>query len=179
MPSVAPCSSPTSSWSCDSRPSSSCPSHWSFPPYTVTLAITSYLQQRRLLRGTLVFLDERARATQTCPEVSARAFADVIDLSAQAGASLDEITSAARESGRLIGQVVVALSESAGAARHVAALIGRLGEGVDEIRDACEQMRELAAEMRERAARSGEATVRSLLERFRALRDDVEQRFRL
>ena len=59
-----------------------------------------------------------------------------VDLSAEAGISLEEITSAARDSGERIKEIVVAVREQAKAASHVNALMERVAGRVEEIRQA-------------------------------------------
>jgi methyl-accepting chemotaxis protein len=59
-----------------------------------------------------------------------------VDLSAEAGVSLEEITRASRESGSRIGGIVVAVREQAKAASHVVDLMEQVRSGVDEIRAA-------------------------------------------
>ncbi len=59
-----------------------------------------------------------------------------VELSAEAGLSLEEITRAARESGTRIGGIVTAVQEQARAAGHVVALMEKVRGGVDLIRSA-------------------------------------------
>jgi methyl-accepting chemotaxis protein len=59
-----------------------------------------------------------------------------VDLSAEAGGSLEEITVAARSSGERIAEIVSAVREQARAAAHVVALTERVRDGVDAIRQA-------------------------------------------
>ncbi len=59
-----------------------------------------------------------------------------VDLAAQAGVSLEEITSAARASGERIGAIVSSVREQARAAGHVSGLMDRVKGRVDEIRAA-------------------------------------------
>jgi methyl-accepting chemotaxis protein len=61
-----------------------------------------------------------------------------VDLSAEAGVSLEEITRAARDSGARIEAIVTAVREQAKAADHVVALMERVRVGVEEIRGAAE-----------------------------------------
>ncbi|MCP5057427.1 MAG: HAMP domain-containing protein [bacterium] len=59
-----------------------------------------------------------------------------VELAADAGLALEEITGAARDSGGRIDEIVHAVREQAGAARHVAGLMERVSEQVDVIQDA-------------------------------------------
>ncbi len=57
-----------------------------------------------------------------------------VDLSAEAGVSLEEITAAARESGLRIAGIVSAVQEQSKAATHVVELMDRVRGGVEQIR---------------------------------------------
>lgn len=59
-----------------------------------------------------------------------------VDLSAEAGISLEEITQASRDSGERIQEIVQAVREQARAASHVNALMERVSGRVEEIRTA-------------------------------------------
>ncbi len=59
-----------------------------------------------------------------------------MDLSAEAGVSLEEITRASRDSGTRIAGIVATVREQAKAAVHVVELMERVREGVDEIQAA-------------------------------------------
>jgi methyl-accepting chemotaxis protein len=69
-------------------------------------------------------------------ELGSRSVASGVDLSAEAGMALEEITSASRDSGTRISGIVGALREQAKAAGHVVDLMERVRSGVDEIRAA-------------------------------------------
>ena len=62
-----------------------------------------------------------------------------VDLTAEAGESLEEITRASRESGTRIGGIVTAVREQARAASHVVELMERVRGGVEEIKGAAEE----------------------------------------
>ncbi|MGH0037945.1 MAG: methyl-accepting chemotaxis protein [Myxococcota bacterium] len=62
-----------------------------------------------------------------------------VDLAAEAGISLEEITAAARDSGERIEDIVRAVQEQTRAAAHVADLMERVSEGVGVIRSAGEE----------------------------------------
>ncbi|MDH3519138.1 MAG: methyl-accepting chemotaxis protein, partial [Myxococcales bacterium] len=59
-----------------------------------------------------------------------------VELSAEAGMALEEITRASRDSGERISGIVASLREQAKAAGHVVGLMERVRSGVDEIRSA-------------------------------------------
>jgi methyl-accepting chemotaxis protein len=69
-------------------------------------------------------------------EQGTQSVASGVDLSAEAGVSLEEITRASRESGTRIAGIVSAVREQARAAGHVVDLMERVRDGVDEIRGA-------------------------------------------
>lgn len=64
------------------------------------------------------------------------------ELSAEAGVALEEITRAARESGQRIDGIVSAVREQTDASGHVAKLMERVREGVEQIRSAGQQHRQ-------------------------------------
>ena len=59
-----------------------------------------------------------------------------VELAAEAGVALEEITGAARDSGGRIEEIVHAVREQASAARHVASLMEQVSSQVEEIREA-------------------------------------------
>jgi methyl-accepting chemotaxis protein len=65
--------------------------------------------------------------------------AEGVDRAAEAGASLEEITRASRESGLRIAGIVSAVREQARAASHVVELMERVRAGVEEIKQAAEE----------------------------------------
>jgi methyl-accepting chemotaxis protein len=69
-------------------------------------------------------------------ERGAQSVASGVDLAAEAGVSLEEITRASRESGQRITGIVAAVREQARAASHVVELMERVRTGVEEIRTA-------------------------------------------
>ncbi len=69
-------------------------------------------------------------------ELGTRSVASGVDLSAEAGVSLEEITRASRESGSRIQEIVGAMRGQAAAASHVVELMQRVGSGVTQIRRA-------------------------------------------
>jgi methyl-accepting chemotaxis protein len=72
-------------------------------------------------------------------ERGAQSVASGVDLSAEAGISLEEITRASRESGTRIQGIVMAVREQARAAAHVVGLMERVRGGVEEIRNAAKE----------------------------------------
>jgi methyl-accepting chemotaxis protein len=79
--------------------------------------------------------EESARAVRTI-ETGARNVQQGVRLAAEAGVSLEEITSASRASGDRIEEIVGAVREQSAAAGHVAQLMESVSEGVGQIRQA-------------------------------------------
>jgi methyl-accepting chemotaxis protein len=121
-------------------------------------------------------------------EQGTQSVASGVDLSAEAGISLEEITRASRDSGTRIAGIVSAVREQAKAASHVVDLMDRVRGGVDEIRGAAAEqergnevvyrgaiaMREVAQQVRgttEEQAR-GSGRIRESVD---GVRDAVEQ----
>jgi methyl-accepting chemotaxis protein len=121
-------------------------------------------------------------------EQGTRSVASGVDLSAEAGVSLEAITRASRDSGTRIAGIVAAVREQAKAASHVVELMERVRGGVDEIRSAATEqekgneivyhgalaMREVAQQVRgttEEQAR-GSGRIRESVD---GVRDAVEQ----
>jgi len=121
-------------------------------------------------------------------EKGTHSVASGVDLTAEAGVSLEEITRASRESGQRIAGIVSAVREQARAASHVVELMERVRRGVEEIRSAASEqdrgndvvyrgsvaMRDVAAQVRgttEEQAR-GSGRIRESIE---GVREAVEQ----
>lgn len=121
-------------------------------------------------------------------ELGTQSVASGVDLSAEAGVSLEAITAASRDSGTRIAGIVGAVREQAKAAAHVAELMERVRGGVDEISAAANEqekgnevvyrsaiaMREVAQQVRgttEEQAR-GSGRIRESVD---GVRDAVEQ----
>ena len=121
-------------------------------------------------------------------EKGAASVASGVDLSAEAGESLEEITRASRQSGTRIAGIVSAVREQARAASHVVELMERVRGGVEQIRAAAAEqdrgnevvhsssvaMREVAQQVRgttEEQAR-GSGRIRESVE---GVREAVEQ----
>jgi methyl-accepting chemotaxis protein len=114
-----------------------------------------------------------------------------VDLSAEAGVSLEEITAAARESGLRIAGIVSAVKEQSRAATHVVELMERVRSGVEQIRAAGREqergndvvlrnsvaMREVATQVRgttEEQAR-GSGRIRESVESVREAVDQINR----
>jgi methyl-accepting chemotaxis protein len=114
-----------------------------------------------------------------------------VDLSAEAGVSLEEITAAARESGLRIAGIVSAVKEQSRAATHVVELMERVRNGVEQIRAAGREqergnevvlrnavaMREVATQVRgttEEQAR-GSGRIRESVESVREAVDQINR----
>jgi methyl-accepting chemotaxis protein len=87
--------------------------------------------------GTLIrSVQEEASNAIGAIERGSASVASGVDLSAEAGVSLEQITAASRESGMRIAGIVSAVREQVRAAGHVVELMERVRSGVDEIRSA-------------------------------------------
>ncbi|MEM7408967.1 MAG: methyl-accepting chemotaxis protein [Myxococcota bacterium] len=132
--------------------------------------------------------DESQKATAAIAQGSA-SVASGVELSAEAGLALEEITEASRESGTRIGGIVASLREQAKAAGHVVGLMERVRGGVDEIRHAAAEqdrgnivvfegsvtMREVASQVRgttEEQAR-GSGRIRESIEGVRGAVEEI------
>jgi len=69
-------------------------------------------------------------------EKGARSVESGVNLSAEAGIALEQITTAARESGQRIGEIVAAVREQSKAAAHVVILMEKVRAGAERIRTA-------------------------------------------
>jgi methyl-accepting chemotaxis protein len=76
--------------------------------------------------------EESANATGAI-EVGSRSVASGVELSADAGVSLEQITASSRESGTRIGEIVQAVREQTKAAAHVVELMESVRSGVEQI----------------------------------------------
>ncbi|MCP3983926.1 MAG: HAMP domain-containing protein [bacterium] len=79
--------------------------------------------------------NETANATEAIGRGTERVLSGV-ELAAEAGLALEEITGAARGSGGRIQEIVHAVREQAGAARHVAGLMDHVSAQVEDIQEA-------------------------------------------
>jgi methyl-accepting chemotaxis protein len=146
------------------------------------------LASTKEIGGLIGSVQEEATNAIAAVERGAANVASGVDLSAEAGMALEEITEASRDSGTRIAGIVSALREQAKAAVHVAELMERVQSGVHEIRQAASEqdrgnvvvyqgsvtMREVAAQVRgttEEQAR-GSGRIRESVE---GVREAVEQ----
>jgi methyl-accepting chemotaxis protein len=137
--------------------------------------------------------DESANAIGAI-EKGSQSVASGVDLAAEAGMSLEEITAASRESGQRIAGIVTAVREQARAASHVLELMERVRGGVEEIREASSEqdrgnevvyrgalaMREVAQQVRgttEEQAR-GSGRIRESVEGVRAAVEQIGEALR-
>ncbi len=130
---------------------------------------------------------ESQKATDAIDRGS-RSVASGVDLSAEAGMALEDITTASRDSGDRIGSIVSALREQAKAAGHVVGLMERVRGGVQEIRRAAAEqdrgnvvvyegsitMREVALQVRGTTEEQARGSVR-IRESVEGVRDAVER----
>ncbi|HEY5657873.1 MAG TPA: methyl-accepting chemotaxis protein, partial [Myxococcota bacterium] len=87
--------------------------------------------------GTIIgALQDGANSAIAAIERGSASVASGVELSAEAGMALEEITRASRDSGNRISGIVTSLREQARAAGHVVELMERVRTGVDEIRAA-------------------------------------------
>ncbi len=94
------------------------------------------LASTKEIGGLIQGLQEESANAIGAIERGTASVASGVDLSAEAGVSLEEITSASRDSGTRIAGIVAAVREQARAASHVVELMERVRGGVDEIRAA-------------------------------------------
>jgi len=78
-------------------------------------------------------VQEESEAAVGAIEAGSQSVAGGVELSAEAGTSLEEITLASRESGTRIGEIVSAVREQTKATSHVVSLMEAVREGVDHI----------------------------------------------
>jgi methyl-accepting chemotaxis protein len=111
-----------------------------------------------------------------------------VDLSAEAGMALEEITAASQDSGTRISGIVSSLREQAKAAGHVVGLMERVRSGVDVIRQASAEqnrgnvvvfqgavtMREVALQVRGTTEEQSRGSIR-IRESVEGVREAVER----
>jgi methyl-accepting chemotaxis protein len=100
-------------------------------------------------------------------ERGTRSVAGGVDLSAEAGVSLEEITRASRESGIRIEAIVTAVREQAKAAGHVVSLMERVRGGVEAIRRAASEQ-----DRGNEVVYRGSVAMQHVAERVRATTDE-------
>jgi len=94
------------------------------------------LASTKEIAGLIRAVQEESQAASGAIGRGAERVAQGVDLSAEAGLALEEITGASRESGTRIAGIVSAVREQTKAAGHVAALMERVRGGVEQIRQA-------------------------------------------
>ena len=111
-----------------------------------------------------------------------------VDLSAEAGVALEQITDAARGAGDRITEIVTAVQEQSKASVHVVELMDRVRSGVDQIRlagqeqersnqvvlESCTTMREVAEQVRSTTDEQSRGS-RRIGESVESVREAVEQ----
>jgi len=121
-------------------------------------------------------------------ERGARSVQGGVDLSTEAGVSLERITEAARGAGERITEIVSAVREQSKAATHVVELMDRVRGGVDQIRragheqersnqvvlESCTTMREVAEQVRSTTDEQSRGS-RRIGESVESVREAVEQ----
>ena len=131
--------------------------------------------------------DEAGKATAAI-ERGSKSVASGVDLSAEAGMALEEITAASQDSGTRITGIVSSLREQAKAAGHVVDLMERVRSGVDVIRQASAEqdrgnvvvfqgavtMREVALQVRGTTEEQSRGSIR-IRESVEGVRDAVER----
>ena len=94
------------------------------------------LSSTREIGSLISSVQGESAAAATAIERGTERVQDGVDLSAQAGVALEEITAAARDSGGRIQEIVGAVREQSRAAGHVEQLMERVSTRVEEIRTA-------------------------------------------
>jgi methyl-accepting chemotaxis protein len=94
------------------------------------------LASTKEIGGLIRSVQEEAGKATSAIERGSRSVASGVDLSAEAGMALEEITAASQDSGSRISGIVTSLREQAKAAGHVVDLMERVRAGVDVIREA-------------------------------------------
>jgi methyl-accepting chemotaxis protein len=111
-----------------------------------------------------------------------------VDLSAEAGVALEQITAAARGAGERIGEIVSAVQEQSKASAHVVELMDRVRSGVDQIRaagveqersnqvvlESCTTMRDVAEQVRATTDEQSRGS-RRIGESVESVREAVDQ----
>lgn len=94
------------------------------------------LASTKEIGGLIRAVQSESENAQGAVEEGSRSVASGVELSAEAGLSLEEITRNSRESGTRIGEIVTAVQEQTKAASHVVELMERVRSGVEQIRSA-------------------------------------------
>jgi methyl-accepting chemotaxis protein len=146
------------------------------------------LASTKEIGGLIRSVQEEAGKATSAIERGSASVASGVDLSAEAGMALEEITAASKDSGTRIGGIVSSLREQAKAAGHVVDLMERVRGGVDEIRQATAEqnrgnvvvfqgavtMREVALQVRGTTEEQARGSVR-IRESVEGVRESVEK----
>jgi methyl-accepting chemotaxis protein len=146
------------------------------------------LASTKEIGGLIRSVQEEAGKATAAIERGSSSVASGVDLSAEAGMALEEITAASQDSGTRISGIVSSLREQAKAAGHVVDLMERVRGGVDVIREASAEqnrgnvvvfqgvvtMREVALQVRGTTEEQARGSVR-IRESVEGVRDAVER----
>jgi methyl-accepting chemotaxis protein len=146
------------------------------------------LASTKEIGGLIRSVQEEAGKATAAIERGSTSVASGVDLSAEAGMALEEITAASQDSGTRISGIVSSLREQAKAAGHVVDLMERVRRGVDVIREASAEqnrgnvvvfqgavtMREVALQVRGTTEEQARGSVR-IRESVEGVRDAVER----
>jgi methyl-accepting chemotaxis protein len=146
------------------------------------------LASTKEIGGLIRSVQEEAGKATAAIERGSASVASGVDLSAEAGMALEEITAASQDSGTRISGIVSALREQAKAAGHVVDLMERVRGGVDVIREASAEqnrgnvvvfqgavtMREVALQVRGTTEEQARGSVR-IRESVEGVREAVER----
>jgi len=146
------------------------------------------LASTKEIGGLIRSVQEEAGKATSAIERGSKSVASGVDLSAEAGMALEEITAASQDSGTRITGIVSSLREQAKAAGHVVDLMERVRSGVDVIRQASVEqnrgnvvvfqgavtMREVALQVRGTTEEQSRGSVR-IRESVEGVREAVER----
>jgi len=146
------------------------------------------LASTKEIGGLIRSVQEEAGKATAAIERGSKSVASGVDLSAEAGMALEEITAASQDSGTRITGIVSSLREQAKAAGHVVHLMERVRGGVDVIRQASAEqnrgnvvvfqgavtMREVALQVRGTTEEQARGSVR-IRESVEGVREAVER----
>ena len=146
------------------------------------------LASTKEIGGLIRSVQEEAGKATAAIERGSKSVASGVDLSAEAGMALEEITAASQDSGTRITGIVSSLREQAKAAGHVVHLMERVRGGVDVIRQASAEqnrgnvvvfqgavtMREVALQVRGITEEQARGSVR-IRESVEGVREAVER----
>jgi methyl-accepting chemotaxis protein len=146
------------------------------------------LASTKEIGGLIRSVQEEAGKATAAIDRGSKSVASGVDLSAEAGMALEEITAASQDSGTRISGIVGSLREQAKAAGHVVDLMERVRSGVDVIRQASAEqnrgnvvvfqgavtMREVALQVRGTTEEQSRGSVR-IRESVEGVREAVER----